>query len=138
MSSDNLDDIIRIIRESVGDVMRSDVTEEAKKVVSKHVKSDVYSYKPKTYTRRGEFGKESNVQVDVKGKGNGFEMEIENTTKGREGFAYLDEVTEYGTGGNWNETPPARPFMGNSSKELDNKTSEALKKGLKARGLDVE
>lgn len=118
--------------------MNSEVKEEAKKVVSKHVKSDVYSYNPKTYTRRGEFGKESNVKVDVKGKGNGFEMEVENTTKGRAGFAYLDEVTEYGTGGNWNGSPPPRPFIENSSNELDVKVGESLKKGLKARGLDVE
>ena len=137
MSSNSLDDVLRIIRDSVNETMNSEVKDEAKKVVSKHVKSDVYSYKPKTYTRRGEFGNEENVKVDVKGKGNGSEMEIEHTVKGRAGFEYLDEVTEYGTGGNWNGTPPARPFMKNSASELEDKASDSLKKGLKARGLDV-
>ena len=120
--------------------MNSEVKNEAKKVVTKHVKEDVYSYRPQTpgHKRRGEFGKEENVKVDVKGKGNGVEMEVDEIVKGRNGFEGLPDVTEKGTGGNWNGKVPARAFMDNASKELEEKTANALKKGLKSRGLKVE
>ena len=140
MSSSSLDDILRQIKESVSDVMNNEAKSEAKKIVAKHVKTDVYSYKPKTYghKRRGEFGKEENVKVDVKGKGNGFEMEVDEIVKGRNGFDGLADVTETGTGGNWNGKVPARPFMEKSSKELEDKVANSLKKGLKSRGFKVE
>ena len=142
MSSNSIDDILRIIRETVTDVANNEMKEEAKNIVSKHVNSDVYSYRPKgDYKRRrdnGGMSDKNNIRVDVKGKGSGIEMEIEETATGRNGFAYLDKVTEDGTGGRWNGSPPARPFMKNSAIELENKSVQALKKGLKNRGLKVE
>lgn len=140
MSSSSLDDILRIIREEVTSTMNLEVKSEAKKIVTKHVKNDVYSYRPQTpgHKRRGEFGKEDNVKVSVKGKGNGVEMEADEMVKGRNGFEGLPDVTETGTGGNWNGKVPARPFMENSSKELEEEAVKSLKNGLKSRGLKVE
>lgn len=138
-----IDDFIRQAKEAVYEAMELEVYYKAKETVSKHVKKDVYNtYKPKhDYQRRmdnGGLSAEGNVNIEVKRTGKGADMEIENTTTGRNGFSGLSQVIEDGSGGNWNGIVPARPFVENSANELEKEAVKALKKGLKSGGFKVE
>lgn len=140
--ANSLDDFMRLVKEAVYEAMELEVCYKAKEVVSKHVKKDVYSYKTKHPTNRrmdsGGMSDEGNVNVTVKRNGKGCDMEVEDKATGRNGFSGLSEVTEYGTGGNWNGIVPPRPFIENSAKELEEEAVKALKKGLKSQGFNVE
>ena len=139
-SYNNLDEIIRITKEVVYSCDK-EIEKTSKETVSDEVKNTVYSYVPKHGTfRRGENGgmaDQSNIETVSKRKGKGLEVEVDDKATGRKGFKALSEVTELGKGGNWNGTPPARPFLERSAKKLENKVQKIVKNNLKKAGFKV-
>ena len=138
MTFNNLNDLFRYIEQKTQDTMRNEVAETTKEVMSEAVDSAVYNvYQPKYYTRRGLNG-------GLADKGNYTVEEIQNGIKitnntpldngGNE--PRLDDIICNGLG----RQPFPRDFYSETKNELlrTQAHKEALKRGLRERGIDVE
>lgn len=161
---DNLKQLEDYLNKQMADVMQKEVAEKVKDVEQKQIDKTVYDgYSPSSddgepwqYERRRDKGglrSRDNMDVDVQMVGNGVELTVENTTKGKDDNFEIADLVEYGDGyngkqytykrnrdGTANEYLRARPFTKNTADELEmtGEHIDAMKKGLKARGLSVE
>lgn len=143
----NLKEFERFLQKQINNALQNEVKNEVEETMRDHIQKDVYeAYTPYStdgvtphYERTYELLRsiESNL-VD-----NGV-LSVENTR--HEGDRDIVSVIEYGQGYQWgyvrnlDEEIGARPFVENTRHELEqtNKHVEALKKGLKRQGIDVE
>lgn len=143
----NINELKKYLQKQINDVLQNEVKNEVEETMRNHIQKDVYeAYTPystdgKTphYERTYELLRsiESNLVDDGM-------LSVENTR--HEGDRDIVSVIEYGQGYQWgyvrdlDEEIGARPFVENTREELrqTNKHVEALKKGLKRQGLDVE
>lgn len=143
----NLKDLERFLQKQINNALQNEVKNEVEETMRNHIQKDVYeAYTPYStdgvtphYERTYELLRsiESNLIDDGV-------LSVENTR--HEGDRYIVEVIEYGKNYQWgytrnlDEEIGARPFVENTREELrqTNKHVEALKKGLKRQGIDVE
>ncbi len=138
MTFNNLNDLFRYIDQQTQDTMRNEVAETAKDSMSKTVNSAVYgAYQPEYYRRRGLNGgladKDNYTVEDIQ---NGIII-TNNTPLDRGGNEpRLDDIICNGLG----RQPFPRDFYSETENELlrTQAHKEALKRGLRDRGIDVE
>lgn len=153
----NLNDLFKHINSQMADVMQKEISEKVKDVEQKNIDSTVYdAYSPFVYERRRDndgLRDRNNMQSQVTQSGNGVELTVENTTKGKDSNYEIAELIEYGDGTNGKEYDfkrnrdgtafkylGSRPFTKNTVDELyrTGEHVDEMKKGLKKRGIDVE
>lgn len=161
MKFKGLDKALKVIQGKVNDALLHEVADTIKIVEREHIYDDVYSRDPGRYVRRydeGGLGDMNNMYEYLEGDGvlgvaqgtpfnpyiNGVDEEggiSQNTSLGMSG---LDGLVNYGNGWNginydvkaWGPTN----FIENTVGELKStgEHTQALKNGLKKRGLDVK
>ena len=136
MTFNNLNDLFQYIERQAQDTMRNEVSETVKESMSQAVDSAVYDvYEPKYYTRRGLNGKGNYTVEEIQ---NGIvisnDTPLDNGGNGNE--PRLDDIICNGLG----RQPFPRDFYYETENELlrTQAHKEALKRGLKNRGIDVE
>ncbi len=138
MTFNNIDDLLNYIERQTQDVMRNEVAETAKEVMSEAVESAVYDvYEPKYYTRRGlNGGLADRNNYTVQEIPNGIVITNDTSLDRGGNEPRLDEIICYGLG----KQPFPRDFYSEAQNELlrTNAHRDALKRGLHNRGIDVE
>lgn len=138
MNFNNLNDLFKHIEKNVQDALKDDVAEAVKETMADTIQQNVYNvYSPMIYTRRGEQGgliDKRNMEATL----NGDTLTVKDIApldNGRTDYD-LDEIIENG----WGNMPFARPFYGDAEETLKRTGdhTEALKQGLKRRGIDVK
>lgn len=141
MKFKNTSELIAYINSKIQETLITDVTNEVKKTLKKHMDIDVYkAYTPQINTRRMSDGgliDDKNIVAEL--KGNTVDVKPVAPPQG-----------EIGTGGtelaNWIESgsinhhqPFPRPFVANTINELQNtkKITKIVKQSLKSKGLKV-
>lgn len=143
----NLKELEKYLQKQINDALQNEVKKEVEETMRDHIQKDVYeAYTPYStdgatphYERTYELLRriESNLV-------NGGVLSVENTR--HEGDRDIVSVIENGQGYQWgyvrnlDKEIGERPFVKNTRREIEqtNKHVEALKKGLKRQGVDVE
>lgn len=160
----NLKDLFKHINNQITDTLQNEVSEKVKDVQSDKVREVVYggytSQKPKYDRRNGNGGlaDKSNMKSTVTSSGNDSTLEVKNVadsnpnvdyTAGTNAPNYLAGIIEYGRDsglysynrtGTESEFMSPRPFTEETVDELERTEGhvDAMKTGLKKRGIDVE
>lgn len=139
------------LQKQIDKSLQTDVAENTKDLIKKHVETDVYAkYSPTEYIRRKEDGgllDDENYLITPIENG----VSIENITRD-DGYATPSDpdrlvapIVEDGVGYTWEwskiyqKQPYPRPFIGNTRDELaKGKAKEFLKKSLQGKGFKVE
>lgn len=148
---DDVSVLLKDLRSDIEDTLADEVLDEVKNIEMKHVRDDVFGvYTPSIYKRRAHGGIDDpdNIVRTVKN----MELEVDNVTEFNddygthnhgEGLADLINEGEH-SGGHFYDYPgeftQARPFLDNTIEEVEetDKVDNALEKGLKRRGYDIE
>lgn len=138
MTFNNLTDLFRYIEQRTQDTMRNEVAETVKDAISDAVDSAVYNvYQPEYYTRRGlNGGLADKGNYTVEEIQNGIVITNDTPLDSGENEPRLDDIICNGLG----RQPFPRDFYSEAENELlrTQAYKEALKKGLRDRGIDVE
>lgn len=138
MTFNNLNDLFKHIEEDVNNTLENEVAETVKDDLLVSIHNDVYSaYSPEHYKRRmvnGGFSNRSNLEATVY-DGVLKVRDVAPLDNGQTGYA-LDDIIIHGYG----NQPFARNYISRTEERLrDTKDHvEALKSGLKKRGIDVK
>jgi len=155
--------IINKIKKNVNDTLKNEISQVAKREISKSVETNVYSmYQPSKYWRRkySEHGlaDKTNINTTLINSGelmitddapfNPYNNDGTYKPPAEEGQIETGEIDmskslgyniEYGWGNQNTDYSEPRPFMMMAKRELDNGiVRSALKKGLLKRGLNVK
>lgn len=138
MTFKNLNSLCRHIEKQIQDTMVNEVADTVKDNMSEAVHTSVYdAYSPQYYNRRMNNGGLSDTHnIEVTEIQNG--ISVHNATpldNGRNDYS-LDEIIVYGLG----NQPFERDFYTETADKLqeNQEHTEALKQGLKKRGIEVE
>lgn len=138
MTFKNLNSLCRHIEKQIQDTMVNEVADTVKDNMTEAVHTSVYdAYSPQYYNRRMNNGGLSDTQnMEVTEIQNG--ISVHNATpldNGRNDYN-LDEIIVYGLG----NQPFERDFYAETTERLqeNQEHTEALKQGLKKRGIEVE
>ncbi len=138
MTFKNLNSLCRHIEKQIQDTMVNEVADTVKDNMTEAVHTSVYdAYSPQYYNRRMNNGGLSDTQnMEVTEIQNG--ISVHNATpldNGRNDYS-LDEIIVYGLG----NQPFERDFYAETVERLqeNQEHTEALKQGLKKRGIEVE
>lgn len=138
MTFNNLNDLFRYIERQTQDTMRNEVAETAKDAMSKTVNSAVYGvYQPEYYRRRGlNGGLADKDNYTVEEIHNGIIVTNDTPLDNGNNEPRLDDIICNGLG----RQPFPRDFFSEAENELlrTQVHKQALKKGLRDRGIDVE
>ncbi len=138
MTFNNLNDLFRYIERQAQDTMRNEVAETTKEVMSEAVDSAVYGvYQPMYYNRRGLSGGLADKRnYTVEEIQNGIIVTNDTPLDNGSNEPRLDDIICNGLG----RQPFPRDFYSEAENELlrTNAHKEALKRGLRDRGIDVE
>ena len=138
MNFNNINDLFRYIEQKTQDTMQNEVAETVKVVISEAVESAVYDvYEPKYYTRRGlNGGLSDRDNYTVQEVQNGIIITNDTPLDKGGNEPRLDEIICYGLG----KQPFPKDFIAHAENELlrTNAHKDALKRGLRNRGIDVE
>jgi hypothetical protein len=162
----NLKDLEKFLNQKIKKAMENEVAEKVRDIQQEKIDEEVYDVynvvggshqEPYVYERRCDQGglrDRRNMVADVKESNNGVELSVENITKAKDqsdinlvGLIEYGDDSQYGyyeyktnrDGTSWQYRQP-RPFLQETRNHLS-KTGEhveALKKGLKRQGIDVE
>lgn len=147
VSFKNLKELERFLQKQINNALQIEVKNEVEETMRSHIQKDVYeAYTPySTDGKTPHYERTYELLRSIKSNlvDNGV-LCVENTR--HEGDRDIVSVIEYGRGYQWgyvrnlDEEIGARPFVANTKFELEqtNKHVEALKKGLKRQGVDVE
>lgn len=138
MTFNNLNDLFRYIERQTQDTMRNEVAETVKDTMSKAVDSAVYNvYQSEYYTRRGLNGgladKDNYTVEEIQ---NGIIVQNDTPLDNGNNIPRLDNIICNGLG----RQPFPRDFYSETENELlrTQAHKEALKRGLRDRGVDAE
>lgn len=138
MTFKNLNSLCRHIEKQIQDTMVNEVADTVKDNMTEAVHTSVYdAYSPQYYNRRMNNGGLSDTHnMEVTEIKNG--ISVHNATpldNGRNDYN-LDEIIVYGLG----NQPFERDFYAETAERLqeNQEHTEALKQGLKKRGIEVE
>lgn len=138
MTFKNLNSLCRHIEKQIQDTMVNEVADTVKDNMTEAVHTSVYdAYSPQYYKRRMNNGGLSDTQnMEVTEIQNG--ISVHNAApldNGRNDYN-LDEIIVYGLG----NQPFERDFYAETAERLqeNQEHTEALKQGLKKRGIEVE
>lgn len=138
MTFKNLNSLCRHIEKQIQDTMVNEVADTVKDNMTEAVHTSVYdAYSPEYYNRRMNNGGLSDTQnMEVTKIQNG--ISVHNATpldNGRNDYS-LDDIIVYGLG----NQPFERDFYTETAERLleNQEHTEALKQGLKKRGIEVE
>lgn len=138
MTFKNLNSLCRHIEKQIQDTMVNEVADTVKDNMTEAVHTSVYdAYSPQYYNRRMNNGGLSDTHnMEVTEIKNG--ISVHNATpldNGRNDYS-LDEIIVYGLG----NQPFERDFYAETAERLQENQEhmEALKQGLKKRGIEVE
>lgn len=138
MTFKNLNSLCRHIEKQIQDTMVNEVADTVKDNMAEAVHTSVYdAYSPQYYNRRMNNGGLSDTQnMEVSEIQNG--ISVHNAApldNGRNDYN-LDEIIVYGLG----NQPFERDFYAETAERLqeNQEHTEALKQGLKKRGIEVE
>ena len=138
MTFKNLNSLCRHIEKQIQDTMVNEVADTVKDNMTEAVHTSVYdAYSPQYYNRRMNNGGLSDTQnMEVTEIQNG--ISVHNAApldNGRNDYN-LDEIIVYGLG----NQPFERDFYAETAERLqeNQEHTEALKQGLKKRGIEVE
>jgi len=143
----DLKQLEKFINSQMKDVLETTVFEEVKSTMQSHIQSDVYEkytpYSTDGSTPHYERTYELMNSIEKKMESDNV-LVVENTR--HEGNRDIVGVIEYGTGYQWgykrnlDKEIGARPFVENTIEDLSDgvKLNNAMKKGLKAKGISVE
>lgn len=138
----DLNSLFSHLEKEIKKTMLDDVVKASKQTMSEKIKTTVYdAYSPKYYDRKKErYGlQDQEHNMGIYELDNGFELR--NTRVDWDGGSYRDVAyrVEYGYGSGDEPYNQPRPFHAETAKELEKGIAkEALKDGLKKRGIDVE
>jgi hypothetical protein len=132
----------KFLNQKIKIALEQDVKKAAVKTMQKEVIETVYNkYEPTQYKRTGGLYQEKNIKGTML---NDNTLEIENIREDEKTGRYIAPVVEEGVGYEWEDSkiynmqPYPRPFVSNTTKELENGVAkEAMKKGLQKQGMDV-
>ena len=129
------------INKKITSVLKNEIAKEVVQTMQEHIESDVYSvYDPVKYERKGYHGgliDPNNIEVSMMDDNT---ISVENIRF--DGDREVAQIIESGQGYTYdfpyNGVP--RPFTENTRIELKstNKLQQAMRQGLKKRGLDVK
>lgn len=134
-------DLLAYAQKQVNSTLKNEVAVEAVNTLKEHIVTDVYDvYSPQYYERKGAQGgflDEDNIEVEV----------VDDETISVDSIRFdgnrdVAQIVESGQGYmndfEYNGVP--RPFTENTREELrsSNRLQNAMKRGLKKRGLDVQ
>lgn len=138
MTFNNINDLFRYIEHQAQDTMRNEVAETTKDAISETVDSAVYNmYQPEYYRRRGlNGGLADKDNYTVEEIPNGIIVANDTPLDRGGNEPRLDGIICNGLG----RQPLPRDFYSETENELlrTQAHKEALKRGLRDRGIDVE
>ena len=138
MTFNNINDLFRYIEHQAQDTMQNEVAETVKEAMSQAVDSAVYDvYQPEYYTRRGlNGGLADKGNYTVEEIQNGIIIQNDTPLDSGGNEPRLDDIICNGLG----RQPFPRDFYSEAENELIRTQAhkEALKRGLRDRGIDVE
>lgn len=140
--SKQLKNILAKIKADLKNVVENEVTDDVKDVYTEEVIRMYDEFTPKMYDRRydqGGFADEDNWSVDVKQRGNDTSFELTNETKAINSRMRLDKIIEEGIY-DYPNSPSERPVYERTMEQLEQERTveKALKRGLEARGYNLE
>lgn len=138
MTFKNIKTLFKHIEEQVQDTMTNEVADAVTENMAEAVHTSVYdAYNPQYYNRRMNNGGLSDTQnMEVTEIQNGISVhDAASLDNGRNDYN-LDEIIVYGLG----NQPFERDFYAETAERLseNQEHTEALKQGLKKRGIEVE
>jgi hypothetical protein len=159
MDFDNLNDLLKHIEKNVKESLEDDVAKEVKRVMKDHIETDVYDvYEPTSYKRTGKLKED----IDHSLIEDGYTLSVRNTREENQYGKHknIAEIIETGIGyekykvsqgkimkvsikpsrkSGWKDWKP-RPFTENTRLDLirNKQHEDAMRKGLKKRGMEVE
>lgn len=138
MTFKNINDLFKHIEEQVQDTMVNEVADTVKDNMAEAIQTSVYdAYSPEYYKRRMNNGGLSDTHnMEVTEIPNGISVHnAASLDNGRNDYN-LDEIIVYGLG----NQPFERDFYAETAERFqeNQEHTEALKQGLKKRGIEVE
>ena len=138
MTFKNINALFKHIEEQVQDTMTNEVVDTVKDNMAEAVQTSVYdAYSPEYYKRRMNNGGLSDTHnMEVTEIQNGISVhDAASLDNGRNDYS-LDDIIVYGLG----NQPFERDFYAETADKLqeNQEHTEALKQGLKKRGIEVE
>lgn len=139
MEFNNLKELAKHVEAKIQNAMKNEVAKEVIETEKRHIQSDVYAvYSPTEYERTHQLIADESFVVREVEDG----ITVKNIRHDEDTGKLIAPVLESGMGYDWefefNGVP--RPFTANTIEELKASQThkEALKKGLKRQGIDVE
>jgi hypothetical protein len=137
----SLKDLMEYLNKQVQSTNKNEVAQTVVKTMQEHIQSDVYDvYDPKVYARKGYNGgliDDSNIEAGVVDDETIYvenirfdgDREVADIVESGQGYTY--QFDYYGV---------PRPFTENTREELSKgtKLQQAMRDGLKKRGLDIQ
>ncbi len=141
MSKDVYDDIDSLFADLLNDIKTSvaeEIAEQMIEIEQDIIDENVYeAFEPRVYERREERGGlrcKGNMEVKIKPNSDGVSIEVMNKTRGNSEYKnyhrnYIQPLIEEGRY-IWTRKPPARPFIDDVQKEIDNNAEEMVEEAL--------
>lgn len=134
------------INQKINNAMNQEVSDQARKTMKEQIIEEVYDRytpSPSGYKRTGGLHQDKNIETTME---NDNTLVVRNIRRDEDSGRLIAPVIESGIGYEWekskiyNMQPFPRPFNTETLRELDEKglAKDALAKGLKRQGLDVE
>ncbi len=141
MSKDVYDDIDSLFADLLNDIktlVAEEIAEQMIEVEQDIIDENVYeAFAPRVYERREDEGglrSKGNMEINIKPNGDGVTIEVMNKTRGNSDYknyyrGYIQPLIEEGRY-MWTRRPPARPFIDDVQKEIDNNAEEMVEEAL--------
>ena len=146
MSKDSYNDIEELYADLLNEIKNTvadEIAKEMKKIEQEVIDRNVYSaFSPKVYERRKDDGglrSEDNMVEGISIDGDSVIIEVENMTTGNERYNdyWKGEIQPLIESGRYmwkGRTPPPRPFIDDTQKEVDKKIDEIVEDALNKLG----
>jgi hypothetical protein len=144
MEFNNLKQLEKYINSQIKESMDTEVNETVRRRLKENVIEEAYDkYEPTQYERTGGLYQDRNIESDIVDTSEGVELSVRSTREedGRD----IAQIIESGKGYSWKnsriaKSGQARPFHEKTHEDLERSGEhiEAMKRGLKQQGLDVE
>lgn len=127
------------LNKKIRETLRNEVKDTVVKTMQKHIQEDVYdAYTPQSYERTYQLISEDNIISNTLD-----DNTLLTYNDRRDGDTYIPKIIEAGKGyynENLDRRIGARPFIKNTKEDLESsgKAVDAMKDGLKKRGIKVE